>query len=87
MGAALALPPAVAFAAPVVQAVAVAADGGSYAGVLGGDTRVGSRPWIFAGWIVFLSVWVFLHSYLVCFCCMVSGLYEIIQYTSFFLAI
>jgi hypothetical protein len=33
----LALPPPVAFAAPVVQAVAVSAGGGSYAGVLGGD--------------------------------------------------
>jgi len=37
VGAALALPPPVAFAAPVVQAVAVSAGGGSYAGVLGGD--------------------------------------------------
>ena len=37
VGAPLALPPPVAFAAPVVQAVAVSAGGGSYAGVLGGD--------------------------------------------------
>ena len=36
VGAALALPPPVAFAAPVVQAVAVSAGGGSYAGVRGG---------------------------------------------------
>jgi hypothetical protein len=36
VGAALALPPPVAFAAPVVHAVAVSAGGGSYAGVLGG---------------------------------------------------
>ena len=37
VGAPLALPPPVAFAAPVVQAVAVSAGGGSCAGVLGGD--------------------------------------------------
>jgi hypothetical protein len=36
VGAELALPPPVAFAAPVVQAVAVSAGDGSYAGVLGG---------------------------------------------------
>ena len=36
-GPALDLPPTVAFAAPVVQAVAVSAGCGSYAGVLGGD--------------------------------------------------
>ena len=36
VGAVLALPSSVAFAAPVVQAVAVSAGGGSYAGVLGG---------------------------------------------------
>ena len=36
VGAALAPPSSVAFAAPVVPAVAVSAGGGSYAGVLGG---------------------------------------------------
>jgi hypothetical protein len=36
VGAALAPPSPVAFAAPVVQTVAVSAGGGSYAGVLGG---------------------------------------------------
>ena len=36
VGAALAPPSSVAFAVPVVQAVAVSAGGGSYAGVLGG---------------------------------------------------
>jgi len=37
VGVALALPPPVAFAAPMVQAVAFSAVGGSCAGVLGGD--------------------------------------------------
>jgi hypothetical protein len=37
VGAALALPPPVASATPVVQAMAVSAGGGSYTGVLGGD--------------------------------------------------
>jgi hypothetical protein len=37
LGAALALPPPVAFAAPVVQVVAVSASGESFVGVLGGD--------------------------------------------------
>ena len=37
VGAALALPPLAVHSAPVEQAVAVSAGGGSYAGVLGGD--------------------------------------------------
>jgi len=45
VGAALAPPSSVAFVAPVVQAVAVSAGGGSCAGVLGGERCGGSRPW------------------------------------------
>jgi len=52
VGLVLVPPSSVAFAAPVVQAVAVSAGGGSGAGVLGGAGWGGSRPWIFAVWVV-----------------------------------
>jgi len=50
-GATLALPPTVAFAAPVVQAVAVSAGGGSRAGVLGGNVLI---TWFYAVLVVSL---------------------------------
>ena len=71
VGLVLVPPSSVAFAAPVVQAVAVSAGGGSGAGVLGGAGWGGSRPWIFAVWVV-----VFPR-----FGRMLPGLYEFIQYT------
>ena len=48
VGTVLAPPSPVAFTAPVVQAVAVSACGGSSAGLLGGAVERGSRPWSFA---------------------------------------
>jgi hypothetical protein len=55
VGAALAPPSPVAFAAPVVQTVAVSAGGGSYAGVLGGAVWGGSRPMFFCSLVCVLS--------------------------------
>jgi len=50
---------------PVVQAVAVSAGGGLYAGVLGCGARGGSRPWFFRGLGCVFSPSGFLRAYLV----------------------
>ena len=70
MGPVLAPPPSVAFAAPVEQAVAVSAGGGSCAGVLDG-ARSGLWSFPVLGGFACLSVW---------FGRMIPGLYEVIQY-------
>jgi hypothetical protein len=80
-GATLALPPTVAFAAPVVQAVAVSAGGGSRAGVLGGNVLI---TWFYAVLVVSFGgnpFWKFLRANLVRLCCFATGLNEVTRHT------